>query len=148
MKRPPNDFIRRLDVQIIGALSGREKMRVCELEPLLEAECRTIRRWLREMAGMTISEYIHRLRLEVAALLLRGEADLPMRELCALLGLKDGEKFCKRFKAAVGFAPSVYRRLFFEENREGKYVLRGGVCFKLSAKKDRICVLRSREGGV
>lgn len=130
-------------MQIIEGWSASKKMRVCELEFCMKAECRTIRKWLREMADVTISEYIHRLRMEMAGLLLRGEADITVRQVSRLLGMKDPEKFCKRFKESFGFTPSVYRRLYFEESRDGKHVLRGGVCFQLSLKKNKIHVLRS-----
>lgn len=55
-------------------------------------------------------QYIHQLRLEKAALLLKN-SDAPITEIAYLCGFNDSNYFTKHFKQHFGLTPSAYRKL-------------------------------------
>ncbi|MBR3642844.1 MAG: helix-turn-helix transcriptional regulator [Parasporobacterium sp.] len=58
--------------------------------------------------GMTISQYIARLRCQMAARILK-RSDIPIQEISSYVGYPDNNYFVKVFKAQYGMTPSEYR---------------------------------------
>ena len=65
-------------------------------------------RVFRRETGLTIPEYINRIRMENAMELLR-ETSLSMREIAASVGIHDSFYFSKLFKKFIGQTPREYR---------------------------------------
>lgn len=63
-----------------------------------------------ESLGETPKQHVERLRLEKAALQL-AVSDTPITELAFSLGFRNLETFSRRFRAAVGYSPSGYRKM-------------------------------------
>lgn len=61
-------------------------------------------------AGMSIPEYVSRLRVEMAQNLLRSARDYPVGQVAAAVGMQDVNYFSKVFKRIVGCTPTIYRK--------------------------------------
>lgn len=59
--------------------------------------------------GRSLSEHLHRRRMEAAKQLLEG-SDLPVRRVAEQLGYADPAHFSRAFARAVGVPPQTYRR--------------------------------------
>lgn len=68
-----------------------------------------LERYVQRILGLTPKQLIIKTRLEAAATLL--ERDRPVAEIAAACGYADHSAFSRQFKAAVGVAPSEYRRV-------------------------------------
>ena len=66
-------------------------------------------RMFREYSGMSLSEYIHRCRVERAVGLLR-ETRMPVEEIGEAVGYGDKKQFYKHFRAVTGKTPGELRR--------------------------------------
>lgn len=66
-------------------------------------------RMFREFSGMTLTEYVHRCRIERAVALLR-ETRRPVEEIGAEVGYGDKKQFYKHFRAVTGRTPGELRR--------------------------------------
>jgi ligand-binding sensor protein len=64
-----------------------------------------------EIYGCGISEHISRLRIEKAKKLLL-ETDLPIKEICKLVGFNDYNYFYRVFRRNTGTTTNQYRKLF------------------------------------
>jgi AraC family transcriptional regulator len=67
-----------------------------------------VARCFRQSYGCTIGEYIRRIRVDRAALLLR-QSRMPLLEIALTCGFGDASTFSRSFKAALGVSPSNYR---------------------------------------
>lgn len=61
-------------------------------------------------AGMSIPEYVNRLRMEEAQKLLRGTASYSIGQIATAVGMQDVNYFAKVFKRIVGCTPTIYRK--------------------------------------
>lgn len=66
-------------------------------------------RTFRSEAGMTIPEYITRIRIQNASALLK-DSDMSVKEVAISVGMKDSFYFSKLFKKVTGDTPREYRK--------------------------------------
>ena len=60
--------------------------------------------------GMSIPEYINRLRIELAQNLLSSSKEYPVGQVASAVGIQDVNYFSKVFKRIVGCTPTIYRK--------------------------------------
>ena len=60
--------------------------------------------------GVTFTEYLARLRVDAAKILLR-TTDLPVSEIAERVGYRDPNYFIRSFKKIVGMTPKSFRRI-------------------------------------
>jgi len=58
---------------------------------------------------MSTMEYLIRLRVKMAAIILR-DTDLPISEIAYRVGFNDITHFGRMFRKRVGYSPSEYRK--------------------------------------
>jgi AraC-like DNA-binding protein len=88
-------------------------------EPFGEAELAAISRLspsgfsrsFRRHTGMALSQYVNRLRINLASQLLMGEGDLSVTDICFAAGFKNISNFNRQFLRQKGMAPSRFRAL-------------------------------------
>ncbi|MFC4775659.1 response regulator [Paenibacillus sp. GCM10023252] len=73
-----------------------------------------VSRRFKQETGQNLSEYVERLRVDKAKLLL-GNPDLKITDIAAMVGYPDEKYFSKVFKKQTGFPPKHYRKM--EMNR-------------------------------
>jgi two-component system response regulator YesN len=61
------------------------------------------------ITGESFTEYLNRIRLEHAAMLLVSETKLPVAEIATSVGYRNSQYFCTKFKAKFGITPLQYR---------------------------------------
>ncbi len=71
------------------------------------------------ITGESFTEYLNRVRLESAALMLVDQRELTVGEVATSVGYRNAQYFCTRFKAKYGITPLQYRNL----ERQKKLVL-------------------------
>ena len=64
----------------------------------------------RRQMGMTLTEYIRRTRLELAAQLLRTAPEKTVAQVAESCGFADVSWFCSVFRQYTGLSPGKYRR--------------------------------------
>lgn len=80
-----------------------------ELAERLEVSVSTLARRFKEATGMTVSEYVSRLRAERAAKLL-ATTSRSVSDIALFVGYDDANYFVKVFRAAYEMTPTAYRR--------------------------------------
>jgi AraC-like DNA-binding protein len=100
--------MRRLDEYIRAHLS--ENLTLQELALLLGISVRHLSRAVRQTKGVSLYRWIADCRLAEARRLL-GETDFPIAEIALRSAFQSTAAFSAAFHAAVGFAPSEFRRL-------------------------------------
>jgi AraC family transcriptional regulator len=93
-----------LDESYLSAPSLTELAAVGEVHPV------HLSREFRKRYGVTIGEYIRKLRIEHASGLLTKSA-LPMAEIASTCGFSDQSHFCALFKKYSGMTPAKFRDL-------------------------------------
>ena len=68
-------------------------------------------RSFRGHTGMTLVEYVNRLRVNLACQLLMSESQMPVTEICFAAGFKNISNFNRRFSEQKGMPPSRFRAL-------------------------------------
>ena len=98
--------------QVIRVLreSPHRKVRLTELEQMLNTSDRAINRAVREKTGMTFTQYQTTLKLDMAAQQMRLEPEVGLREIALQFGFYDEFHLSKSFKAHFGISPSDYRK--------------------------------------
>lgn len=66
-------------------------------------------RYFRRITGMSIPEYISKVRIQNAKVLLQ-ETDLSIQEISASVGIADSLYFSKMFKNATGVSPMLFKK--------------------------------------
>ncbi len=66
----------------------------------------------RRQMNCTLTQYIRRTRLELAAQLLKAEPQLGVAQVAERCGFGDAAWFCSVFRKHTGLSPGKYRRLF------------------------------------
>lgn len=83
-------------------VSASDVARVCH------CSVSTLSHLFKKKMGVSISEYVRRLRMSDAVRLLR-DTDLPVNKVSDLLGYGNPNYFCNVFRREMGIAPSQYR---------------------------------------
>ncbi len=89
----------------------REQVSLEKLAALVNLAKGSLCRVFKSNMGMTIFEYLNRIRIEFACKLLMDE-DLSMTEVCFDSGYSNLSHFNKQFKKNTGVPPSEYRKRF------------------------------------
>jgi len=72
---------------------------------------RTLKRRFRSATGMSLIDYVQKLRIEEAQRLLE-RGSLPVEEISAAVGYEEPSFFRRLFRRLTGLAPGQYRKLF------------------------------------
>lgn len=72
---------------------------------------RTLKRRFRNANGLSLIDYLHKIRIEEAKRLLEQET-YPAEEVCYRVGYEDASFFRRLFKRHTGLTPGLYRRMF------------------------------------
>lgn len=65
----------------------------------------------KEQMGITVMEYVHRTRIELAKELLSEDHSLTVSEIAEKCGFTNLSFFCKTFKRITGLSPKLYRNI-------------------------------------
>lgn len=96
-------------VEILNYLQANFKtLSIGDLSRKFNYSSRQMSRILREYTSHTFSELIHRIRLDVAVLLLKNP-NISISQIIEAAGYSDASHFYRVFKAAYGCAPNAYR---------------------------------------
>jgi two-component system response regulator YesN len=87
----------------------REKIQLQELAERVHLNPVYFGQQFKRETGIGLNEYIHRLRMDEAKLLLR-RTDMKVSEIAQTLGYHDAEYFTGKFKELVGEPPSIYKK--------------------------------------
>lgn len=74
-------------------------------------------RGFRRHTGMTLVDYVNRLRVNLACQLLMGEPERPITDICFAVGFGNVSNFNRQFLARKGMPPSRFRALLAENER-------------------------------
>lgn len=91
---------------VIAKWSGRD-FGLEELADASECSLRTLRREVRKSSGQNLSDWVHGLRLEQAAQLLR--MNFRIGETAAACGYDDPDRFTRLFKRRYGMTPKKFQ---------------------------------------
>lgn len=75
----------------------------------------SICRFFKEQTGLTLFEYLNKVKVEFACNLLMNR-DLNMADICYDSGFSNLSHFNKQFRKVTGMTPSVYRKLLFRKS--------------------------------
>jgi AraC family transcriptional regulator len=78
------------------------------------------------LVGEPPAEYVRRLRLEKAALLLANEPASPVTAIALACGFSTSALFCRLFKARFGMSPTAWRGGGYEKRKNGQQVRKDG----------------------
>lgn len=73
-----------------------------------------LHRVFKQEAGITLGDYILKLRIDNAAYLLKN-TNIPIRDMDLKIGLNSRQSFYKNFKKLYGYSPSQYRKVSRKE---------------------------------
>ncbi len=85
------------------------KMSVEEIASHMCLSSGQLNRRIKSITGITTQNYVLRLRLEEAKLLLQAEPDAPVSDIAYRLGFDDAASFSRAFKRVFDSTPSQYR---------------------------------------
>lgn len=102
------DFVNEVVVWLEGNYA--EKIALPELARRWHVSTSYLSRVFARRMGMGIVDFVHHLRIEAAAELLR-EADWPISRIAGEVGYDEITYFSRRFKRQTGTTPQQYRRL-------------------------------------
>lgn len=106
---PDRDFVERLENIALSNLSNAE-FSMDDFASELNVGRAVFYRKLRAILGISPNDYLKKLRLKIAADLLRSKPNLTMAEIADKIGFSDSFYFSKCFKAEYGISPSEYRK--------------------------------------
>lgn len=86
-----------------------EKISLNELARIFYTNRTTLERQFREATGLPVMAYLTRIRIQLAALLLR-DTELAIPAIAARLGFSGPSPFRRSFRKEMGFSPSEYRK--------------------------------------
>ena len=76
--------------------------------------------------GEPPAEYVRRLRLEKAAILLVNDASAPVTQIALACGFSTSALFCRLFKVRFGMPPTAWRDGGYEKRKNGQKVRKSG----------------------
>lgn len=71
---------------------------------------RSLTRYFRRQTGISVMEYLHRLRMQSAVGMLLN-TDLPIAMVGREIGIPETSYFCRSFRQHTGMTPNAYRRI-------------------------------------
>lgn len=96
-----NNYTEEINLDLISGLVSMAKGSVC--------------RFFKENVGMTIFEYLNKIKVEFACKLLMNQ-DLAMPDVCIDSGFNNLSHFNKQFRRITGLTPTDYRKLLLKLN--------------------------------
>ena len=96
--------------------------------------------------GEPPAEYVRRLRLEKAAILLVNDPSAPVTGIALACGFSTSALFCRLFKARFGMSPTAWREGGYEKSKNGQAVRKKGKdgCFRIGYQGPEDAGSRSR----
>ena len=77
-------------------------------------------RTFRRHTGMSLVQYVKRLRINLACQILMSDEDLPITDICFEVGFNNLSNFNRQFLAEKGMTPSRFRRLLLDNINTAK----------------------------
>jgi two-component system, response regulator YesN len=97
----------------------RRKLTLADLAQVVGHSRSLLCRVFKEETGLTVKQYLKKLRMKKACELLQGTS-LIIKEICAAVGMRDQSHFTRDFKKIHGLTPTEYRRLHYTAESENK----------------------------
>ena len=105
MAEVDNHWLEQVE-EIVGAQFTNPKLSVTDLAEQVSLSERQFRRRLKQLSGMTPSQYIQEMRLQKAYLLLSDGTYSSSKEVCFATGFNDARYFARLFQKRFGIKPS------------------------------------------
>jgi len=83
------------------------------------------------LIGEPLGDYVRRRRLELAAIRLRSQPDVPVLDVALAVGFGSTEAFARAFRARFGCTPTVYRK-----SKHDQLARKAGQAPRFDARKD------------
>lgn len=106
-----NQALAYIDSHLTEPFSEGDLAAIAKRSPSAFSRC------FRRHTGMSLVEYVNRLRINLACQLLMSEAELPITEICYAAGYNNVSNFNRQFLAQKGMPPSRFRALLAENKR-------------------------------
>jgi AraC-like DNA-binding protein len=103
-------------------------------------------RAFRQHTGMSLVQYVKRLRINLACQILMSDEQASITSICYEVGYNNLSNFNRQFLAEKGMTPSRFRRLLLDNSNTAKLVQGGARKYHLNQRKnDRASHGSSRE---
>lgn len=109
LSQEDKDFVSHFTNTIYNQLHSTE----IDLDALADHLCmsrRTLQRKVNDLAGMSLTAYITKIRTDYARQLIRRRPEMPVSEVAQACGFSDRSYFDRMFKQSFGVTPAQYRR--------------------------------------
>jgi AraC-like DNA-binding protein len=106
-----NQALAYIDSHLTEPFSEGDLAAIAKRSPSAFSRC------FRRHTGMSLVEYVNRLRINLACQFLMSEAELPITEICYAAGYNNVSNFNRQFLAQKGMPPSRFRALLAENKR-------------------------------
>jgi AraC-like DNA-binding protein len=107
--KPSNRRIETIHNYLMNNFGNEIRLR--DLAELVNMAEGSLCRFFRMNTGMTLFEYINRIKIDLSCKLLM-DKDLPVIEVCMESGFHNLSHFNKQFRDITGMTPSLYRKTF------------------------------------
>jgi YesN/AraC family two-component response regulator len=88
-----------------------QKITLADLTRTFHTNRTTLTRNFHRATGLSVMAYLHRLRIRVAATILR-DTELDINQVMSRVGFRDNTNFGRTFRRYNGCTPSEYRRKY------------------------------------
>ena len=108
LSRSDKEFLNKVVTFVIKRVGQSD----ASIESLASDMCITrgyLNRKLKTITGMTTQQYVQRIRMEQARLVLEGQKEVSISELAMQCGFEDATSFTRAFRRVFGKTPSQYR---------------------------------------
>lgn len=108
LSRSDKEFLNKVVTFVIKRVGQSD----ASIESLASDMCITrgyLNRKLKTITGMTTQQYVQRIRMEQARLVLEGQKEVSISELAMQCGFEDSASFTRAFRRVFGKTPSQYR---------------------------------------
>ncbi|MBL0309963.1 MAG: helix-turn-helix domain-containing protein [Bacteroidetes bacterium] len=123
----PSDFLNRYNRFVIPNLHNPELCNVASIENYFDEDRRVLSAAMKIHTGLTMEEYMPRLRIWTAGSILRREESKTICQVRQAVGMRDEDHFTKCFKREYIITPAVYRAMYLEQMEYQRYILRFGI---------------------
>lgn len=97
------------DVILYLHINYQKKITIEDLTNIFHINRTTLSKKFRNSTGMSIIDYLTKLRIKIACMLLK-ETELPITEILFRIGYTESNHFGRMFKKHIGCSPSEYRK--------------------------------------